>query len=697
MADIALIQGSSTGKMARSLVMPIALIALILMMVVPVPPLVLDIFFTLNIVLGLAILMASLNTFRPLDFSSFPTVLLFATILRLSLNVASARVVLAHGHAGTDAAGQVIKAFGEFITAGNFAIGLLVFFILVIINLIVIVKGTGRVSEVSARFTLDAMPGKQMAIDAELNAGLLTPEEGRKRREEVTRESDFYGSMDGATKFVKGDAVAGLMILAINIIGGLIVGMVFHDLSLAKAAKVYTTLAIGDGLVAQIPSLLLSLATAVIVTRDSSGHDLTERMMRQLGGKRAWWPVAGILCLFGVVPGMPTALFVGAGMVAALIAVKSGASRTEDAQTPVTADGGMLPTDTESEKDGQLSIEDVSSRTQLLLEVGYGLIPLLEDDSKSSLVTRITGIRKQASRDFGFIVPAVRIRDNLSLEPNGYRVTIGGVILADDRIQPGKLLAIQGGKSNVVLRGEVVKDPTFGLDAIWIDQQERARAQAASYTVVDPSTVIATHFNQLLRQNAGDLLSQDEAQALLDHVAKSSPNLVSGLVPKVLSLSILTRVLKLLLTDQISISDMHRILECLASEKSREVDDLVDAVRIALGPLIIQRVCGPKEALSVVTLDPGLEQIIVQNGRAAGSGASIIEPSLGRKLIESFQEQSRVLAESNKPLVVVTSPMLRRDLATLVRQAAPDALTLSFREVPETKRITVVAVIGSSE
>jgi flagellar biosynthesis protein FlhA len=384
-------------------------------------------------------------------------------------------------------------------------------------------------------------------------------------------------------------------------------------------------------------------------------------------------------------------------MMAAFIAVKSGASTTEDAQTPVTADGGALPTDTESEKDGQLSIEDVSSRTQLLLEVGYGLIPLLEDDSKSSLVTRITGIRKQASRDFGFIVPAVRIRDNLSLEPNGYRVTIGGVILADDRIQPGKLLAIQGGKSNVVLRGEVVKDPTFGLDAIWIEQQERARAQAASYTVVDPSTVIATHFNQLLRQNAGDLLSQDEAQALLDHVAKSSPNLVSGLVPKVLSLSILTRVLKLLLTDQISISDMHRILECLASEKSREVDDLVDAVRIALGPLIIQRVCGPKEALSVVTLDPGLEQIIVQNGRAAGSGASIIEPSLGRKLIESFQEQSRILAESNKPLVVVTSPMLRRDLATLVRQAAPDALTLSFREVPETKRITVVAVIGSSE
>ena len=698
MADVALTSaGSGSAKVAKSLILPGAVIALIMMMVVPVPPLLLDMFFTLNIVLGLAILMASLNTFRPLDFSSFPTVLLFATILRLSLNVASARVVLANGHSGTDAAGQVIKAFGEFITAGNFAIGLLVFLILVTINLIVIVKGTGRVSEVAARFTLDAMPGKQMAIDAELNAGLLTPEEGKMRRELVTRESDFYGAMDGATKFVKGDAVAGLLILGINVIGGLVVGMLFHDQSFGRALKVYTTLAIGDGLVAQIPSLLLSLATAVIVTRDSSGHDLTDRMMRQLGGFRAWWPVCGILCLFGVVPGMPTTLFIGAGMVSGLIAWISTRAQKDQEQAVVNAGIAAEAMEAESEKDGQLSIEDVSSRTQLLLEVGYGLIPLLEDDSKSSLVTRITGIRKQASRDFGFIIPAVRIRDNLSLEPNGYRVTIGGVILADDRVQPGKLLAIQGGKSNVALRGEVVKDPTFGLDAIWVEPQERARAQAASYTVVDPSTVIATHFNQLLRQNAGDLLSQDEAQALLDHVAKSSPNLVSGLVPKVIALSILTRVLKLLLADQISISDMHRILECLASEKGREVDELVDAVRVALGPIIIQRVCGPKDALSVVTLDPSLEQVIVQNARAAGTGASMIEPSLGRKLIESFQEQSRVLAEDNKPLVVVTSPMLRRDLAVLVRQAAPDALTLSFREVPETKRITVVAVIGGAE
>ncbi len=681
--------------------MPLTLVALILLMVIPVPPVLLDIFFTINIVLGLAILMASLNTFRPLDFSAFPTVLLFATIMRLSLNVASARVVLAHGHAGTDAAGQVIKAFGEFITAGNFAIGLLVFFILVTINLIVIVKGTGRVSEVSARFTLDAMPGKQMAIDAELNAGLLTAEEGKKRREEVTRESDFYGSMDGATKFVKGDAIAGLMILAINIIGGLIVGMVFHDLTIAKAAKLYITLAIGDGLVAQIPSLLLSLATAIIVTRDSSGHDLTERMIKQLGVDRAWWPVAGILTLFGLVPGMPATLFIGAGGISALIAWNAGRKSALEAAAPSfgAVDAGGAPNEDPrgAEKDGQLSLEDVSHRSMLMLEVGYGLIPLIEDDGKSSLVTRITGIRKQTSRDYGFIIPAVRIRDNLALEPNGYRITIGGVIVADDRVYTGKLLAIQGDNSNVMLAGEKVKDPTFGLDALWIDPLDRLRAQAGNYTVVDPSTVIATHLNMLLRQNLTDLLGQDDVQALLDHVAKSSPSLVSGIIPKVITLALLTQVLKTLLADQISIADLRRILEALAGAKSREIDDLVDTARIALAPIIVQRICGPKEALSIITLDPSLEQIIIQNARAGGRESGMIEPGLGRKLVESFQEQGRVLAAQDKALVVVTSPLLRRDLASLVRQAVPDAIVLTFKEVPDTKRINVVAVIGASD
>ena len=700
MTDVGL-TSQGTGKspgLVKAAILPLALIALILLMVIPVHPLLLDLFFTLNIVVGLAILMASLNTHRPLDFSAFPTVLLFATILRLSLNVASARVVLAHGHQGTDAAGQVIKAFGEFITAGNFAIGILVFFILMVINMIVIVKGTGRVSEVSARFTLDAMPGKQMAIDAELNAGLLTPEQARQRRADVTQESDFYGSMDGATKFVKGDAIAAILILAINIIGGLIVGMVFHDLSIAKAAKIYVTLAIGDGLVAQIPSLLISLATAVVVTRDSSGKDLTDSMVGQLGIDKAWWPVAAILLLFGLVPGMPTTLFLGASGIAAYIALSAGKARKrkeqEQVEEKVVDEDGVEATLGE---ENQLSIDDVSNRALLMLEVGYGLIPLLEDKGKSSLVTRITGIRKQTSRDFGFIIPSVRIRDNLSLEPNGYRITVGGVIVADDKVQSAKLLAIQGDKSTIALPGEKVKDPTFGLDAVWIEQHDRVRAQAANYTVVDPSTVIATHLNQLLRQNICDLLGQDEVQQLLDHVAKTSPSLVSGIVPKVLTLGILTQVLKQLLLDQISIADLRRILEAMAGAKSREIDDLVDTARVALAPIIVQRVSGPKEPLLVITLDPGLEQIIVQNARAGGRETGMIEPGLGRKLIESFQEQGRKLAEQDKALVVVTTPTLRRDLSSLVRQAVPDGLVLTYKEVPESKRINVVAVIGASE
>jgi flagellar biosynthesis protein FlhA len=685
------------GRFLSAVVLPLALIAMILLMVIPVPPLVLDLFFTFNIVLSLVILMASLNTYRPLEFSAFPTVLLFATILRLALNVASTRVVLAEGHKGTDAAGQVIKAFGEFITAGNFAIGMLVFFILIVINMVVIVKGTGRVSEVSARFTLDAMPGKQMAIDAELNAGLLTGEEAKKRREEVTRESDFYGSMDGATKFVKGDAIAGLLILGINVIGGLIIGMVYHDLTLAKAAKVYITLAIGDGLVAQIPSLLLSVATAVIVTRDSSAHNLSDRLMLQLGDGRAWWPVAGILTLFGLVPGMPTSLFLGAAGVAMFVAWRSKRVVTDAADVvdavALTKDGA----DGASDQADQLTLDDVSNRAILLLEVGYGLIPLIEESGKTALVSRITGIRKQASRDLGFIIPPVRIRDNLSIQPNAYRLTIAGVVVADDEVAVGKLLAIQSEASNINLPGEIVKDPTFGLDAVWIEPQDRSRAVAARYTVVDSATVVATQINQLLRANAADLLGQDEVQELLDHVSKSAPNLVSGMVPKLISLGVLTQVLRALVSEQISIGDMRRILEALSGAKTREIDDLVDTARIALAPIIVQRVCGPKDSLSVITLDSALEQIIIQNARTGGRESGMIEPGLGRKLLDSFQEQSKILAEKDKTLVVVTSPVLRRELSTLVRQAAPDALVLSYREIPENKRINVAAIIGGSE
>ena len=694
-------QQLSFGQIARSSVLPLALITFILMMVVPLPPLVLDIFFTLNILLSLSVLMVSVNTYRPLEFSSFPTVLLFLTVLRLALNVASTRVVLVHGHTGTDSAGKVIQAFGEFVIGGNFVVGMLVFGILIVINLVVITKGTGRVSEVTARFTLDAMPGKQMAIDADLNAGLLTPDQARKRRSEVGQEADFYGSMDGATKFVKGDAIAGLLILAINIFGGLIIGMAQHGLTFDAAARTYITLSVGDGLVAQVPSLLLSIATAVIVTRSSGGQDLSQQLMRQVGMRRAWWPVAGMLALLGLIPGMPSVIFlIGAAGAAAVAYYSSDIPADEQAEADEAAAAAAAAKESFSNSDNkeeQLTIEDVSVSSSLLLEVGYGLIPLIEDADKSALVARITGIRKHVSRDLGFVFPAVRIRDNLTLSPSAYRITIGGAIVAEDVVYPGRLLAIESGSSNVVIPGEAVKDPTFGFDAVWIDPIDKQRAIAAGYTVVEPSTVVATHLHQVLMQRAADLLGQDDVQTLLDHVSKSAPSLVSGLVPKVITLAQLTQVLKALIIEQISISDLRRILEALAGAKSREPDDLIETARIALAPIIVQRASGPKEALSVITLDPGLEQLIVQSARQPGRDTSLIEPGLARKLVESLQEQYRILSQAGKSLVLVTAPILRRELSSIIRQSIPDALVLSYKEIPETKRINVIAVIGGTE
>ncbi len=694
-------QQLSFGQIARSSVLPLALITFILMMVVPLPPLLLDIFFTANILLSLSVLMVSVNTYRPLEFSSFPTVLLFATVLRLALNVASTRVVLVHGHTGTDSAGKVIQAFGEFVIGGNFVVGMLVFGILIVINLVVITKGTGRVSEVTARFTLDAMPGKQMAIDADLNAGLLTPDQARKRRSEVGQEADFYGSMDGATKFVKGDAIAGLLILAINIFGGLIIGMAQHGLTFDAAARTYITLSVGDGLVAQVPSLLLSIATAVIVTRSSGGQDLSQQLMRQVGMRRAWWPVAGMLALLGLIPGMPSVIFlIGAAGAAAVAYYSTDIPADEQAEADEAAAAAAAAKETFSNSDNkeeQLTIEDVSVSSSLLLEVGYGLIPLIEDADKSALVARITGIRKHVSRDLGFVFPAVRIRDNLTLSPSAYRITIGGAIVAEDVVYPGRLLAIESGSSNVVIPGEAVKDPTFGFDAVWIDPIDKQRAIAAGYTVVEPSTVVATHLHQVLMQRAADLLGQDDVQTLLDHVSKSAPSLVSGLVPKVITLAQLTQVLKALIIEQISISDLRRILEALAGAKSREPDDLIETARIALAPIIVQRASGPKEALSVITLDPGLEQLIVQSARQPGRDTSLIEPGLARKLVESLQEQYRILSQAGKSLVLVTAPILRRELSSIIRQSIPDALVLSYKEIPETKRINVIAVIGGTE
>jgi flagellar biosynthesis protein FlhA len=568
-----------------------------------------------------------------------------------------------------------------------------------VINLVVIVKGTGRVSEVAARFTLDAMPGKQMAIDADLNAGIITPEVARKRREEVARESDFYGSMDGATKFVKGDAIAGVLILAVNIIGGLIIGMVQHGLPANEAASTYVTLTVGDGLVAQIPSLLLSIATAVIVTRESGESDLSNTLSRQIGSRRAWYPVAGILALIGILPGMPHLLFLTAAAGAAAIAHfvnKRDKKEAEEQALEAAKPTISLESSANDEEKNEVTISDVANTTPLLIEVGYGLIPLIEDATRGALVSRITGIRKQVSRDLGFIIPQVRIRDNLALMPSAYRITIAGVIAAEDQVINGKLLAIQGTNSNVVLPGQTVKDPTFGLDAVWIDPSDKPRALAADYTVVDAGTVIATHLHQLLMQRGADLLGQDDVQEIIDHFAKSAPNLVQGVVPKIVSLPQLTQVLKSLVAEQIPISDMKRILEAVSSAKGRETDDLIEAARIALGPILIQRISSPKEELPIVTLDTGLEQLMIQNAKQNGAMGNAIEPGLARKLIEAFEEQSNLLAKTGKTLVVVTTPILRRELASLVRQAAPDGLVLSFKELPETKRVNVVAIIGGA-
>ncbi|NBS01607.1 MAG: flagellar biosynthesis protein FlhA, partial [Rhizobiales bacterium] len=494
---------------------------------------------------------------------------------------------------------------------------------------------------------------------------------------------------------------AGLLILAINIFGGLIIGMAQHGLTFDAAARTYITLSVGDGLVAQVPSLLLSIATAVIVTRSSGGQDLSQQLMRQVGMRRAWWPVAGMLALLGLIPGMPSVIFlIGAAGAAAVAYYSTDIPADEQAEADEAAAAAAAAKESFSNSDNkeeQLTIEDVSVSSSLLLEVGYGLIPLIEDADKSALVARITGIRKHVSRDLGFVFPAVRIRDNLTLSPSAYRITIGGAIVAEDVVYPGRLLAIESGSSNVVIPGEAVKDPTFGFDAVWIDPIDKQRAIAAGYTVVEPSTVVATHLHQVLMQRAADLLGQDDVQTLLDHVSKSAPSLVSGLVPKVITLAQLTQVLKALIIEQISISDLRRILEALAGAKSREPDDLIETARIALAPIIVQRASGPKEALSVITLDPGLEQLIVQSARQPGRDTSLIEPGLARKLVESLQEQYRILSQAGKSLVLVTAPILRRELSSIIRQSIPDALVLSYKEIPETKRINVIAVIGGTE
>ena len=680
--------------------LPIAILMLMVMMVIPLPSILLDIFFTTNILLSLLILMVALHTFRPLDFSSFPTVLLFATILRLGLNVASTRIVLSAGHTGPDAAGKVIEAFGEFVIAGNYVVGIFVFAILIIINLVVITKGAGRVSEVSARFTLDAMPGKQMAIDADLNAGLLTSEEAKQRRDDISKEADFYGSMDGASKFVKGDAVAGILILLINIIGGLIIGIAQHDLPASVAAENYIILSVGDGLVAQIPSLLLAIATAIIVTRVSTSQDLSQQIGSQIGMKQAWLPSAGVLFLLGLIPGMPNVLFLIASGLTFFVWWRLKQKEDEiDNSSQITNENGETIVKEEKDDDNSINLSEVADNSAISMQLGYGLIQMVDDENDGPLIARITGVRKQISKELGFIIPPVRIRDDLSLEANHYRIRIGQEIVAEDKVFPQLVLAIPGESAQTKIEGTDVKDPSFGMEATWIERHQQARAENLGYMVVEPEAVIATHLNQILSSQASELLGQDDVQALLDNLSKTSPQLVSSTVPKLIPLNIITSVLKSLLSERMPISDLRRILEVLASQNHKNISplDIAESVRPAISGLLIQQIAPLNSPLPVITFSAELEQMIVNIAKQTGANGLILEASLIQKIVTAVNSVMEKMQNENRKAVMITAPVIRRDLSHMLRQHIPNLDVLSFTELPDNKKIEVVANIGSEE
>jgi flagellar biosynthesis protein FlhA len=682
--------GGKALPMLRSFALPAAMLVLVLLMVVPIPATLLDVFFVTNIMISLAILMVALNAQKPLDFSAFPTVLLFATLFRLGLNVASTRVVLGNGHEGSAAAGHVIEAFGNFMIGGDYVVGLFVFAILVIINMIVVTKGAGRVSEVSARFTLDALPGKQMAIDADLNAGLLTPDEARARRVEVSTEADFYGAMDGSSKFVKGDAIAGLLILGINIVGGLILGVVSHDMAVGEAAETYVLLAIGDALVAQLPGLMLSIAAAAIVTRVTSDRDLSGQIGSQFASHKTWTPVAGILTLLGVMPGMPHLIILPAAALSGFAAWKLRRA----AALPPPPEPAPEPQDL-----SKIGWDEVTDTMQVMLDIGYGLVPLVDERRGGPLMSRITGVRRQLSKDLGFVVPQVRVRDDINLSPYSYRIVIGGVVVGEDAVSPDEMLALDTGQAVGRLAGKPAKDPTFGLDAVWIAPGDADAATGAGYLVVDPGTVIATHLNQLLLQNAADLLGPDEVQALLDGLKERAANLVAALCPQPVPLTVLTQVLRGLLAEGIPLKEFRRIAAAIAVAATRVADpeDIIETIRPELGGLIIGKLCGMREPLRVMTLEGGLEALLGQAVRSDMARRHTIEPDLGRRIVDAMQRAAGPLIAEAKPFALVVQPTIRIAMRKLVRTVLPDTPVMSFFEVPEDKAVEVVAVIGAPE
>jgi len=679
------------GFSLKKLAGPILIIMILGMMILPLPPILLDLLFTFNIALAMIVLLVSLYTTKPLEFAVFPTVLLVTTLLRLSLNVASARIVLLEGHTGPDAAGKVIEAFGHFLVGGNYTVGIILFIILVIINFVVITKGAGRIAEVSARFTLDAMPGKQMAIDADLNAGLIGEDEARTRRSVISQEADFFGSMDGASKFVRGDAVAGILIMLVMIIGGLAIGVLQHNLDFATAANNYTLLTIGDGLVAQIPALVISTAAGIVVSRVSTDEDLSQQMLGQLfNNPLVLYITATIIGVMGLIPGMPNFSFL------TLATLLAGAAYyiEQRARLPETLEVAAPPQ--APIEAVEVSWDDVMPVDILGLEVGYRLIPLVDRNQDGELLRRIRGIRKKFAHEMGFVVPAVHIRDNLELKPNGYRLALKGVEMGRGEAYVGMFLAINPGRVLGNLAGTPTRDPAFGLPAVWIEAELREQAQAFGYTVVDASTVIATHLSNIIQSHSAELLGREEVQQLLDHLAKESPKLVEELVPKLLSLSTLHRVLQSLLDEGVHIRDMRTVIETLAEHapRTQNVDELASLVRVALGRAIIQQIYPGANELQVITLDPGLEGILMQATQTSGAEGAGLEPGLAENLLAQAQTVAQNQEQLGLPAVLLVQAPLRGLMSRFLRRAVPQLKVISHAEVPDSKTIKVTAVLG---
>ncbi|MDO9279976.1 MAG: flagellar biosynthesis protein FlhA [Polaromonas sp.] len=689
------IRQSLNGFNLKGLGIPALVLLITAMLVLPFPPWLLDILFTFNIATSLLIIMIAIGTRKPLEFSSFPSVLLFATMLRLGLNVASTRVVLVSGHEGEEAAGKVVAAFGHIVIGGNYVVGFIIFAILMIINFIVVTKGAGRVSEVNARFTLDAMPGKQMSIDADLNAGVIDQETAKKRREELSQESDFFGSMDGASKFVSGDAVAGLLILIINLVGGLAIGVLQHDLSLSEAGRIYTLLTIGDGLVAQIPSLFLSLATAIIVTRVTTSESMTEQATTQLSNPSALFISASILAILGLVPGMPHFVFLllasGCAGIGFMVLRRNSMPETNSPAgiARAAAESGI-------EEPKELDWDDVDQVDLIGLEIGYGLIPLVNPEAGGQLMARVKGVRKKLSVELGFLIQPVRIRDALNIDPDTYHIVLKGVIRGKGEIRVGREMAINPGQVYGTLEGVACKEPAFGLDAVWIDPSQRDHARTLGYTVVDASTAVATHLNKVLRDNAADLLSHDEVQQLLDKLAAKSPKLVEDLVPGKLSLGVVTRTLQNVLGESVSIRDMRTIVEALseACGRTQDPDQLTSIIRPKLGRMIVQGLVDAQNGLSVITLDPGLEQLLHNVLQQSGPNQNmVLEPGLAERLFSALREGARAVEEQGHPAVLVVSPAIRPWLSKAVRFRVTDLTILSYSEIPEDQMVKVIHTV----